>query len=159
MNLFVLAMLLAPNPYPLDKELGGTCGSCGKDDCFMLEIKCKVTKREDGKYLYSYRLKNRSKKKGMRVSWAVLDLATYNGHGLPMWWKLKPQQEVEVTLIHKEAPVWHTGPASIQMKGRGSSKSWKEHFEEAGVKLPPGAFYYCNQFGQPGPLPLSFTKK
>lgn len=149
---------LGLNKYPLDKELGGECGSIGKDDSRMISLKCKVT-REKNLYVYTYKIKNLSKKSNINFNWAVLDRAICSGWTIPHWWDLKPQEEIVITLKHEQAPVNFTGNVSLMNEGHPKKHGWEETLKEQGVTLPDRPFFHVSRFGQPGPLPPAFTKK
>lgn len=150
MNILFLILIAG---YPLEQELGGKISNGG----VTVEIKCKVSKKGE-KYVYTYVAKNVSNKNGV-FGWDVIDRASYYGKGTPLTWEIKPKEEIKITLVSKEKPVWFTGPARLLVKGDARKKSWKEFFKEADVTLPEREFQHTTLFGQPGPLPLSYTKE
>lgn len=142
------------HPYKLDTEFRGSFGGSKE----FIELRCKVTKDGDY-YYYSYKAKNGGKEKSIMFNWDVMDIVA-NGalDGIPNWWNIKPQQEIEMKLKTKEPPFWYMGLARSMGKARGDDKAWGEIFSGHGVTMPPGEMRYVNSFGQPGPMPLSFLK-
>lgn len=137
--------------FPLDKEQSGMMGASTD-----VAIITKVVKEKD-KYLYTYKLKNMGNK-GAYCGWELMDLASYNGHGVPLVWYLDPGDEIVMTLRHEEAPVSVKKWAYIWNKSEADEK-WDKHFAEAGVKIPKATFHHRASFGHPGPLPKSFLRK
>lgn len=145
------AKILKANAYPLNTELGGSFGGSSNG----IVLKCKVVKDKDV-YVYTYTAKNKSKKQTCMFSWGVLDRAIGSGWTIPYWWNLQPEEEIKIVLRHKEAPVWFTSTAKMMSEDNPANKGWKEIFEN--VTMPARNFYHVGSFGQPGPLPPSFTK-
>jgi hypothetical protein len=140
----------------LEHPTAPALGDGGKP-AHMIELRCKVTKAEDG-YHYSYRFKNTSPSRTAMFSWDVIDKALTGGMSIGTMWELKPGEEKAVTMVDPRPPLKARGDAR-SWRVPASTKSWTEEYLKDAIVIPPGDFWNAMTMTATGPLPDYSIKK